>query len=62
MAVGWSHGHDVIKRKPGIGGKSGAKSARMATRSGWATSLAEVTIALAVGLAITWFLATVALG
>jgi hypothetical protein len=53
MAVGWSHGHDVVKRGE-------RKSARPA--AWWSHRIAlllEVLIAVAVGLAITWFLAIV---
>ncbi len=53
MAVGWSHGHYVVKH-----GKR--KSARPA--AWWSRRIAlllEGFIAVAVGLAITWFLAMV---
>ncbi|TCR85907.1 hypothetical protein [Rhizobium sp. BK376] len=53
MAVEWSHGHDVVKR-------SGRRSAPRAVE--WSSRIApllEVLIAVAIGLAITWFLVIV---
>jgi hypothetical protein len=57
MAVGWSHGHEVIKRdvRPA---KAKDRKAR-GRRSSWVITLLEISIAVAAGLAITWFLATV---
>lgn len=55
MALGSSYAHGAVKR-------SARKSVPLARRwSSWATQALEVLIALAIGLAITWFLATVSI-
>jgi hypothetical protein len=55
MAVEWSHGDVVVKRR-------GRRSARPAVK--WHNRimpLLEILIAVVVGLAITWFLVTVSI-